>query len=241
MIILDPNGKLDTGRARLGDKFNYMINLNFLLKYETIENLGYSTEYIEKPVADIVDFDWKNILKPPSSNTSKKTMSEIYIVFNATINRSKKDIEQVMLFDKLFDQDSKSPFISLSKQYNIEYPYEKILLFYNIIRPIIFNIKSLFNRPRPAELAKYYDIPINVIVTDTHHSAAYPSGHTVYSSMIAKILKYYNPKIDQKKLDKIVTDTAQARVLQGVHFPSDNKASLLLTEVLFDKLKDKIL
>ena len=90
-------------------------------------------------------------------------------------------------------------------------------------------------------MAKYYDIPIEVIVTDTHHTAAYPSGHTVYSSLIARILKHHYPIIDQRKLDILIANTAKARVLQGVHFPSDNQASVELTKVLFNKLKDKIL
>lgn len=214
-----------------------MINLNSLLKYGEIEKLGYDTVYLEKPVADIVDFDWKNILPSPPSNTSKQTLAELGVVSKATLNRSKKDIELV----HKIDQDPESYFIDLAKEYDVEYPINSFKEFYRVIKPILLNVKGIWNRPRPAQLAKYYNIPIEVIVTDTHHTASYPSGHTVYSSLIAMILKHYYPTIDQRKLDILVDNTAKARVLQGVHFPSDNKASIQLTKVLFNKLKDKIL
>jgi hypothetical protein len=214
-----------------------MINLNSLIKYKEIESLGYDTVYVEQPVADIVDFDWKKILEAPPSNISKETFLELQLVSRSTINRNDKDIELV----KRMDQDPDSFFIELLKQYGLEYPYPKILEFYNIIKPIIFNIKSLWNRPRPAQLAKYYNLDIDVIVTDTHHTAAYPSGHTVYSSLVSQIIKHHYPEVDEKKLDVLVKNTAKARVLQGVHYPSDNNASIKLTKLLFNKLKDKIL
>jgi len=173
----------------------------------------------------------------PPSNTSKQTLKELELVSKSTLNRSKRDIELV----HRIDQDPDSYFIDLTKEYKVEYPVNSIKEFYAIVKPILFNVKSMWNRPRPTQLAKYYGLPIEVIVTDTHHTAAYPSGHTVYSSLIARILKHHYPIIDQRKLDILVANTAKARVLQGVHFPSDNQASVELTKVLFNKLKDKIL
>lgn len=214
-----------------------MINLNSLIKYKEIESLGYDTVYIEQPVPDIVDFNWKKILEAPPSNISKETLLELQVVSRSTLNRNNKDIELV----ERIDQDPDSFFIELLNQYNLEYPYPRILEFYRIIKPIILNIKSLWNRPRPAQLAKYYNIDINVIVTDTHHTAAYPSGHTVYSSLVSHIINHHYPEVDKKKLDALVKNTAKARVLQGVHYPSDNDASIKLTKFLFNKLKDQIL
>lgn len=214
-----------------------MINLNSLIKYKEIESLGYDTVLIEQPVADIVDFDWKKILEAPPSNVSKETFLELQLVSRSTLNRTLEDTKLV----KIIDQDPDSFFIELLKQYGLEYPYPKILEFYNVIEPILINIKFLWNRPRPAQLAKYYDLNIDVIVTDTHHTAAYPSGHTVYSSLVSHIIEYYYPIVDKKKLDSLVQDTGKARILQGVHYPSDNLASIKLTKFLFNKLKKRIL
>lgn len=214
-----------------------MINLNSLLKYSEIENLGYYTGYGEKPVADIMDFEWKNILQAPPANTSKITLSELEYVSQATLNRNEQDLK---LIDTV-DQNPDKPFIDLADEYGLEYPVGHINEFYNIIKPILLNLKGLWNRPRPYQLAKYYNIPLDFIATDTTNTASYPSGHTVYASLVSWILKYYYPEIDQRKLDILVRNTAKARVLQGAHFPSDNKASLDLTKYLFNKLKDKVL
>jgi hypothetical protein len=62
----------------------------------------------------------------------------------------------------------------------------------------------------------------------------------VYSSLVAHILKDIHPQIKQQQLDNIVSETAKARVLQGVHYPSDNMASLIFSKFMFDKLNNKL-
>ena len=214
-----------------------MSNLNSLLQFSKIESLGYNTIYLEKPLPDIIDFNWKTILNKPPSNTSSSTINELKLLSSETSKRTVSDIALV----HLIDQDLDYYFIQLTKSYNIKYPEELINNFYSVVRPLILNVKMLFNRPRPFQLAKFYNINIDVIETDTHHTASYPSGHTVYSSLVSNILKDKYPRISPKKLDNIVNLTAKARVLQGVHFPSDNKASIQFTNSVYKKLKDKIL
>jgi hypothetical protein len=62
----------------------------------------------------------------------------------------------------------------------------------------------------------------------------------VYSSLVANILKDMYPQIDSKQLDSIVLSVAEARVKQGVHYPSDNKASLIFSKFIFNKLNSKL-
>ena len=214
-----------------------MINLNAIIAYSKLESLGYDSVYLEKPVPDIVNFNWKNILSDHPSNTSSITEKELNFISKKTKNRTAENIKKI----HIIDQDLDYYFIELLKSYNIKYPQKIIDDFYSIIRPILLNIKMLHNRPRPAQLAPFYNIDINVIVTDTHHTASYPSGHTVYSSLVSNILKDMYPKISKKLLDNIVDDTADARVSQGVHFPSDNNASVKLVQYIYNRLKDKIL
>ena len=128
----------------------------------------------------------------------------------------------------------------MCNKYGINYPQHYINLFYDIVHPLLINTKSYWNRARPKQLADIYGIDIDVIVTDTHHTAAYPSGHTVYSSLVANILKDLYPKIPIKELDNIVLETAKARVLQGVHYPTDNKASLIFSKYVFNQLNNKL-
>ena len=79
-----------------------------------------------------------------------------------------------------------------------------------------------------------------MIVTQTHDTPAYPSGHTVYSKLVANILHDMFPQISFVELDSIVKKTGFARVVQGVHFPSDNEASIIFTNYLFKALNPKL-
>lgn len=212
------------------------MDLGLLLYRTKIEELGYDTVFVEKPVSNIVNFDYKQILSPPPHNTSKQVVNELYIIQKITKNRSQKDTDLILYIDQELD----GPFIDLLKKYQLNYPQAYINLFYDIVRPILFNTKAYWNRPRPAQLGRLLNINIDPIITDTIHSASYPSGHTVYSSLVAHILKEYYPQIDTKKLDLLVLQTAEARVSQGVHYPSDNKASLVFSNYVFQQLHPKL-
>jgi hypothetical protein len=213
------------------------MNLLLHLHKDKLNSLGYDSLYLEKPVANFwKNIDWKNILDPPPANISKITLQELQLLSRLTVSRSKKEENLVYQIDK----DMDTPFEFLCKSYGVVYPKNLIEENYHLIRPILLNIKGLYNRARPNQLASYFDLKINVIVTDTHHTAAYPSGHTVYSKLVSLILKEKYNQIDQNKLDNIVNQTASARLLQGVHYPSDNEASLILTTFLFNKLKGQL-
>jgi|APGre2960657404_1045060.scaffolds.fasta_scaffold00446_16 hypothetical protein len=204
---------------------------------KNLDKLTYTTAYVEQPVPDIAKFiNWKNILVEPPTNSSNTTINELKIISKSTLSRSKEDIQQLYIVD----QDVDLYFIDLLSEYNIEYPNAYISEWYTIIRPILQNTKSYWNRPRPYQLAKYYNIPINMIVTDTHDTAAYPSGHTVYSKLVANILKDMYPQISGQKLDNIVNKTATSRVQQGVHYPSDNQASIIFSNYIFRVLNTKL-
>lgn len=206
------------------------------IKYNKIDDIGFDTIYLERPMSKLIDFDWKHILEPPPKNSTSKTLEELRLLSKVTKNRTKKDIELVYNID----QDMDTPFILLLKKYRLFYPQSYIELFYDIVRPVLLNIKGIWNRPRPQQLAKIYGIDISVILTDTTHTAAYPSGHTVYSNLVSLILESIYPQINQKELDNIVLETAKARIIQGVHYPSDNKASLIFSKYIFDKLNPKL-
>ena len=212
------------------------MNLSYFLSKDKIDSIGYETIYLEKPISNLIDFEWKNILAAPPKNTSETTTKELLLIAKSTKNRSVKDVELIHNVDQNLDE----PFILLLNKYNIKYPQNYIDLFYDIVHPVLLNTKGCWNRARPNQLAKYFNVTINVLVTDTHHTASYPSGHTVYSNLVANILKDLFPQINTKELDHIVNETARARVLQGVHFSSDNKASIIFSDYMFQKLHPKL-
>jgi hypothetical protein len=208
------------------------MNLALVFSYDKIEKLTYTDIRLEFPISKIISFDYKTILNAPLSNTDSKTLKELKIVADATFNRSDAEVEKV--YD--IDQDLDAPFINLLSKYNLEYPHEYINMFYDVVQPVLMNIKGYWNRPRPFQLAKLLNIPINPIITTNVHTPSYPSGHTMYSRLVANILKQTYPKIENRILDSIVYDTAKARVIQGAHFPSDNEASILFSNYLFKNL-----
>ena len=212
------------------------MNLALVFSYDKIEKLTYTDIRLEFPVSNIISFDYKTILDAPPANTDPKTLKELKFVAESTFNRSDAEIEQIYKIDS----DLETPFVDLLSRYKLEYPQEYIDRFYNLVEPLLMNIKHYWNRPRPAQLAKLLNIPIDPIVTGTIHTPSYPSGHTMYSRLVANILKHHYPQIENKILDNIVYDTARSRVMMGVHFPSDNQASILFTNYVFKKLISKI-
>jgi hypothetical protein len=211
------------------------MNLNRIFLHKKIQDLTYDTVFTEKPMSNLIDFDYQKILDPPPSNTSKIVQKELRIIYEQTSRRTNDDYDLIFRIDEDID-----PFyVRLLKSYQLEYPKRYIDLFYDIVEPILLNTKSYWNRPRPVQLAKLYNIDIEQIVTDTIHTAAYPSGHTVYSRLVRNILVDLYPNLS-KNFDMIVEQTAEARVKQGIHYPSDNKASFVFADYVYEKLKNTI-
>lgn len=211
------------------------MNLNHILKYKKIKSLTYDSVVVEKPMSDIVDFDYKKILSPPPENISQQVQKELDLVSYATLHRTDKEIEFVLKMDEDMDQF----YEELLEKYNLSYPRRYIHLFYDIVEPVLMNVKSYWNRPRPKQLADMYGIKIDRIVTETIHTASYPSGHTVYSKLVANILSGIYPQLSDK-FDNIAKNTGIARVKQGVHYPSDNVSGFKFSNFVYNKLQPKL-
>lgn len=200
-----------------------------------IDSIVYSNTIIEYPVSDFIDFDWKSILNNAPLNTSNQTFNELKLVSRNTLNRSSED-EKLLL---KIDNDPNAILYDILNQNNLEIPNDYINFFYDVVKPVLFNIKYFYNRPRPYQLARVYNIPISIIETSTHDTPAYPSGHTTLTALTSNILSDIYPKLRSQFISAIGL-TGMARIKQGVHFPSDNKAAIIFANVLYDKLKSKI-
>lgn len=211
------------------------MNLNLILKHSKIKNLSYDTQITEIPMSNLIDFDYKKILKPFPANTSKETQTELEFLSKLTTNRSKEDHELIYRMDEDIDAYYKD----ITKKLNLRYPQGYIDLFYDIMRPVLMNLKSYWNRPRPNQLAELYNININRIVTDTIHTASYPSGHTSYSRLVCRVLSEMYPVLSNR-FESVVSLTGMARMKQGVHYTSDNKASIIFADYFYDKINPKI-
>ena len=197
-----------------------------------IDNIKYTTKTVEdQKVSKLIDFDYKSILDNPPINSSGSTLKELIYISKITNNRDNKDIE----FLNKIDKNPASLVMDFCKNKKITFPQKDFDNLYDIIKPLILNTKYYFNRARPYQLAKLYGLTIDVIETDTHQTPSYPSGHTVYARLAGNIVSSSHPEF-KYELDQIVNRSAYARVLQGVHYPSDNTASIIFTDFIFHKL-----
>jgi len=197
-----------------------------------IDKIKYTTKIVEdQKVSKIIDFDYKSILDNPPINSSGSTLKELIYISKISNNRNDADVEFVHKIDK----NAASLVIDFCDSNNIIFPQNDFDNLYNIIKPLILNTKYYFNRARPYQLAKFYGLTINVIETDTHQTPSYPSGHTVYARLAGNLVANSHPEF-KYELDQIVNKSGYARVLQGVHYPSDNQASIIFTDFIFHKL-----
>jgi hypothetical protein len=58
----------------------------------------------------------------------------------------------------------------------------------------------------------------------------------MYAALIGEFLIDQYPE-HKSKIDAITERTGLARVLQGIHYPSDNKASIQIVKTIFPNLK----
>lgn len=203
-----------------------------------INDIVYTNYKLEYPVPDIAnDIDWKSILPPPPQNDSDTTISELQDIAKLTNRLSESN--KILVYN--IDANANFLLYSFLEKNNIKFSFDYFKSIYRIIRPILLNIKYFYNRPRPYDLGPMFDIPIKVLHTETHHTPAYPSGHTVYTSLACDIIKkqYDSSKI-HNDLDNIAQTTAECRMMQGVHYSSDNEASIKLTNLLYNHLYSKM-
>tara|TARA_B100001778_G_scaffold334979_1_gene350174 strand:- start:15730 stop:16428 length:699 start_codon:yes stop_codon:yes gene_type:complete len=214
-------------------------NIDKVIRSEpNIDNVGYlknKIAYQDDIKNNIVKIDWLKIIDAPPKNSSVKTTRELSAISKATVNRTAKEVELVIKVDK----DPNALFIDFLEKKNLRFPKAKFLTFYDFLEPYIYGLKYHFNRARPEQLAPYHNINLKIMYTDSHHTPSYPSGHTMYAELAARILsdQYPQYKSEFVEISKIC---GLARVLQGVHFPSDNDASVKAISVLYPLIKKGI-
>ena len=182
----------------------------------------------------ILDIELEKILPPPPKNSSITTNKELKEVARFTKSRSVSEIDLV----RVVDRDPIELFEDYTMKHKLKFPQDKFAEYLNIVERYMYALKYYHNRARPEQLAPYYNLDINVLYTVTHHTPAYPSGHAMYSELAAHILtdEYPQRKNDFFNLSKYC---GFARILQGVHYESDNEASRIAVAKLYPLIRSK--
>jgi len=185
-------------------------------------------------VSKKITIDYKNVLPAPPDNTSTTTKKEIAYLSKLTKNLTKKQIN----FVHLVDEDPLNVFLPLLRMYNIpkEPAMKEINSIWNLCVPVIMNLKWIHNRARPHQIAEYLGHNINVIETKTHKTPSYPSGHTALAAIGSYYLSDKHPKLSSEFF-AAGSSAGLARELQGVHYPSDSEASMVIAGALWQDIK----
>tara|TARA_B100001564_G_scaffold150104_1_gene126222 strand:+ start:222 stop:920 length:699 start_codon:yes stop_codon:yes gene_type:complete len=180
----------------------------------------------------ILDINWKTIIPPPPKNSSNETARELKVVYQAVVSRTAREVELV----KIVDQEPLDLFYNFLDKKKLAFPKQTFHEYYNILEQYMYALKNYFNRARPEQLAPYHNIKLDILYTDTHHTPAYPSGHTMYAALAAHFLSDKYPEY-KNKFFELAKYCGYARILQGVHYPSDNIAAFTATEALYNSIK----
>lgn len=180
----------------------------------------------------ILDIDLSSILPSPEKNSSQKTRKELELIARMTKSRSRKELDLIYIADNepldLFDD-------FLNKR-GLQFPHGIFVEYYNVLEQYIYALKYYFNRARPEQIAPYYNIDIDVLYTETHQTPSYPSGHQMYAELAAYIASDIYPEY-RKDFFQLSEYCGLARILQGVHYPSDNVAGRIATSKLYPLMK----
>ena len=149
-----------------------------------------------------------------------------------TKNVSKDDYDLIMNVD----DDPENLFRPYAKKMGLEYPQELIDKAIQHIDVVVLKLKYKFRRARPYQIAPHLGYFISVLTTGTHQTPAYPSGHQAQGAMAAEVLSSLYPE-HKTQWYKFAGLVGKARVMQGVHYPSDNEASMILARVLWENIK----
>ena len=202
---------------------------------ENINSVKYTDTKKSWKVSDRITIDWRNVLPDPPANNSKETAKELEYLQAITKNLTISERNLIELVDKE-PLDLYNPIL---RRHDLKMPKKDFKKIYNLTYPVIMNLKHQYNRPRPKQLGDRLGFKINVIETKTHHTPAYPSGHTVYAAMGAYLLADMYPELSSDFFRKI-GEAGLARCLQGVHYPSDNEASMVISGAIWQDLRYKL-
>jgi len=202
---------------------------------ENINSIKYTDSKKSWKVSNSITIDWKNVLPKPPENNSEETQKELDYLQSITKSLTTRDKNLI----DLVDNEPLDLYSDVLKEYNLQMPKAAFDKVWNITRPIIMNLKHQYNRPRPDQLAERLGFNVNVVKTKTHHTPAYPSGHTAYTAMAAYLLADMYPDLSSDFFRKI-GEAGLARCLQGVHYPSDNEASMVISGAIWQDIRYKL-
>tara|TARA_Y100000004_G_scaffold171171_1_gene206914 strand:- start:2033 stop:2656 length:624 start_codon:yes stop_codon:yes gene_type:complete len=206
-----------------------MIKLKELLE---LRNMVY-TESIKpkhkKKINQTLTLWDENIVMPrtlPPENDSAQTLKEIKAL-------SKIEPNEDFAND---GDDIKENFMPLIEKNNLDITEDFLSKIIKESAKFIMELKYHYNRPRPYQVAEFYDIDLNGTTLDSMKTPSYPSGHAVQGYLIGDYLAYKDPHNAFEYRQK-GEEIAQSRIVAKAHYPSDKLYGKKVSDVLFKGMK----
>lgn len=200
-----------------------------------IDDLKYTDKDKSWDVSEDITIGWRRILPEPPKNTSKRTLMELEYL--AKLTKDVDNTDEYLI--KLVDKEPLDLFNDTLRKNNLEFDRADFKKIWNVGLPIIMNLKHQYNRARPEQLAPLFGLTINVQKTSTHQTPAYPSGHTAYTAFAAYLLSDMYPRFSSEFFHQVGV-AGYARCVQGVHYPSDNEASMIISGAIWEDIRYKL-
>lgn len=161
---------------------------------------------------------------PFYKSRSHPSSQDISAVYSASIHD--RTPENIALFYET-DIDVTAPFRRVIPEANpfFLYPYTYVVANNPLLHLIAVILKLYYNRKRP------YQYSINPLSYKTCRTPSYPSSHAVQSFALAKHLSKVYPH-RTKELTQTAERVANARIVGGVHFPSDKEFARRIVDTL---------
>jgi|TARA_R100000005_G_C4937899_1_gene163845 hypothetical protein len=203
-------------------KLKELIGLN-----ELTYNKGPSEKHqsrIDRIVTLFEDLEMPTMVYP--ENSSKETLEEIKYLSSIEENRD---------FVKKHD-DVDKVFAELHKELGLQFDKSEAKRYLKESSKYIMELKYKYQRPRPYQIAEFYNIDLNGVDLDSMKTPSYPSGHATQGYLLGMIYSERYPE-HRKDFMRLGEDIAQSRIIGKAHYPSDKKGGIDLAEKLFDNLK----
>lgn len=171
----------------------------------------------------------------PPKNSSRATKEELNILVEYSVTQEKNGRKQV------FDQ-ALIPYIEqLFVRNGADAAFVKKIAqeVVDDIIPIITLLKYTFNRPRPFQLAYYQQLRLHPQYSYFVSSPSFPSGHTAIAAVLCEVLGNHFPD-SYEAMVAFRKEVSESRLYMGVHYPSDNNSSMMLSEKICGNPEFKI-
>ena len=207
-------------------KLKDLLDLN-KMKYSNEVDASHQTKMNMK--TELIADEMRVPYKPFPENASREARQELDWLLHYNDGVVDKDyVKDGDDITKIFEDYCKEHDLEYDKSY-----YKKII---KESKKTILSLKYYYNRPRPYQLAKYYDIKkFNNFDLPSMKTPSYPSGHSTQGHLMAELLGRKYPK-HHSALKQLADFISKSRLMARAHYPSDCTFGEEVAQHIFGKI-----